>query len=75
MHPNTVILSRDFPYLFDFWYSSHGVNGSARPGRIIDAVLIEGGIMLWCGHRQLTVELHFARALVSMFRGVRHAHG
>ncbi|NKK65645.1 hypothetical protein GFL88_19340 [Rhizobium leguminosarum bv. viciae] len=75
MHPNTVLISRDIPYLFDFWYSSNGVNGSARPGHFIDAMLIDGGIMLWCGQRQLTVELHFLRALTSMFRGLRHDNG
>lgn len=68
-----TITSRNIPFLFDFFFSTHDVT-HARCGMGIDAMLIEGGIMLWHGHRHLIVEIHFVRALVARFRGLRHAH-
>jgi hypothetical protein len=57
-----VILSFDIPYVLDFFFSSRDVT-SARPGHLIDVMATNGGVMLWCGHRHLVLEIHALRAL------------
>jgi hypothetical protein len=57
-----VILSFDIPYVLDFFFSSRDVTG-ARAGYLVDAMATNGGIMLWCGHRHLVLEVHALRAL------------
>ncbi len=56
-----TIISFDFPYFAAAYYNSNDVS-SARPGRVIDAELISGGLKLWHGHRHLIIELHPLRA-------------
>lgn len=69
MTPATIH-SFNTPYLFDFFYSSHDVT-RARPGYLIDAMLIEGGIVLWRGRRHLVVEIHALRALCRLISILR----
>lgn len=57
-----VILSFDIPYALDFFFSSHDAT-RARPGYLMDAMVIDGGVMLWCGRRHLVLEIHALRAL------------
>lgn len=62
MRAPRIILSRNIPYVLDFFFTTHDV-ASARPGHPIDAMTIEGGVMLWCGHVHLTLEIHALRAI------------
>lgn len=57
-----IIHSFNIPYLFDFFYSAEGIT-RARAGYLIDAMMIEGGIMLWCGRQHVVFEVHALRAM------------
>ena len=62
-----TVLSRNFPCLFDCFYSTVDVS-KARPGYLVDTMFIEGGVMLWCGRHHLVIEVHALRATSRVLR-------
>lgn len=66
-----LTLSRNIPYLCDFWFCTNDAS-SSRPGYFVDVEFLHDGIALWCGHIHLVLEFHGIRALRKMLAGAAH---